>query len=86
MPARLFGERMSTAQEAEVISKFLAPYFGTGFNPAKIGKDEQAVLKGIADYVSGKFSDAKYVLGLALDFTLLAQLLSAHDPDAKPYR
>ena len=53
--------------------------------PTQTPEEEALMQKGMA-YVESRFSRAKYTLGLALDFTLLAQKLSALDPTAKAAR
>jgi hypothetical protein len=72
--------------EKEIIKDFLEPHFGIGFSPAPITPEEDRLIGQTLEFVSGKFSDARYVLGLAIDFALLAQQLSLHDPGAKEAR
>jgi hypothetical protein len=61
--------------ETEEISTFLEALFGDDFTPGELEEEEQAVVNGILAYVRERFSNTKYVLGLALDFTLLKQKL-----------
>jgi len=58
-------------------------YFGEFF-PAESRSDdvcrvENETIGRCVEYVSSRFSKMKYILGLAIDFTLLAQQLSIHD-------
>lgn len=75
-----------TADEEKIIQTFLEPHFGIDFKPVAVGKAEQSTTKGVLTYIEEKFAGMRYVLGLALDFTLLAQQISNHDPDAKKSR
>ncbi len=77
---------MTQAEQQEVVDDFLEPYFGAEFSPVTIKPEEEALTTSVVKFVQDKFSDAKYVLGLALDFTLLAQKISQSDPEAKPFR
>ncbi len=77
---------MPSESETEVVRAFLEPHFGLGFSPEPVSPEEERRIAEIRDFVAGRFSDARYVLGLALDFALLAQQLSLHDPDAKAAR
>jgi len=54
--------------------------------PVEISEAEQATVESIKAFVATRFSDARYVLGLALDFALVAQRLSLHDSTAKSHR
>ena len=79
------------AEATEDIDRFLEDYFQlddlkTG-NPTS---DDLAIISKIVSQVDDRFNKAKrplkYALGLTLDFTMLAQNLSKHDPDAKSGR
>lgn len=67
---------------------FLRPYFPDQAPDADVAvsADEEAVIGEIMAYVDERFGRMKYILGLALDFTLLAQRLSLVDPEAKRFR
>jgi hypothetical protein len=72
--------------------KIIADFLGTDFpgldldaNP-KLGADEQRIVERVEDYVAARFKGMKYILGLALDFTLLAQRLSTVDEEGKAPR
>jgi hypothetical protein len=75
-----------TEGEAAVILAFLEPYFGGGFQPGKVNRAEAGAINRILTYVRDHFGGMRYILGLALDFTLLAQRLAIHDPEAKRFR
>lgn len=77
---------MTDAIEMAAIRKFLALGFPDDFTPGKIGKSEAIVLARAIKIVSSRFGQLKYVLGLALDFTIVAQRLSKFDLDAKKFR
>lgn len=68
-----------TDDEELRVSVFLKEYFGEGFNPLAITKAEQAVIDSVVSYVDGSFGVMKYVLGLAIDFAMLAQSLANVD-------
>jgi len=75
-----------TDLEEQRIGAFLAPHFPTVYQPATAAADEAAVIEAIMAYVSDRFGRMKYILGLALDFTILAQRLSQADDTAKTFR
>jgi hypothetical protein len=77
---------MATDAEKELIKEFLEPHFGIDFAPEPVTAQEDQLIGQVLQFVVGKFPDARYVLGLALDFALLAQQLSLHDADAKAAR
>ncbi len=74
----------------EHISEFLKLGFPEPPTPEKLEPEEVAIIKEILRVVAANTSGTgrvkKYVLGLALDFTLLAQRLSAKDPELKKAR
>lgn len=75
--------------EEGIIAEFLRPHFPNFPPPSQKftpGDAEQQRIQFVLDYVGRSFKRAKYVLGLALDFTLLAQRLSLVDTDAKSAR
>jgi ethanolamine utilization microcompartment shell protein EutS len=67
---------------------FLRPYFPNQAPDADVAVSahEEAVIDEILAYVDERFGRMKYVLGLALDFTLLAQRLTLIDPQARHFR
>jgi hypothetical protein len=75
-----------TAAEKAGIEKFLHLDFGSDFKPVKISESEAKISKQVMDYVADRFSRMKYILGLAIDFAILAQRLSAEDSEAKKFR
>lgn len=77
---------MPTESDAAVVREYLERHFGVGYVPTPPTGDERAVVDGVRSFVSAKFARSRYPLGLALDFALLAQQLSLHDPEAKPAR
>ena len=72
--------------ELAAVRKFFALGFADDFAPGKIGKAEAGVVERAVEYVSSRFGHLAYVLGLALDFTMVAQRLSQFDPAAKVFR
>jgi hypothetical protein len=77
---------MAIDTEKEIMREFLEPHFGLGFAPETVSAQEDQLISQVMQFVDERFSDARYVLGLALDFTLLAQQLSRHDADARVAR
>jgi hypothetical protein len=76
------------ASEKKIIADFLGADFpGLDLDAdAKLGADEQRIVERVEDYVAARFKSMKYILGLALDFTLLAQRLSTVDEEGKAMR
>lgn len=72
--------------EQAAIQRFLALGFPENFVPRKLKEAEAAIVERVVDYVANRIGQATYVLGLALDFTMVAQLLSQFDPAAKAFR
>jgi hypothetical protein len=72
--------------------KIIAGFLGTDFpgldldSDTKIGAEEQRIVERVEAYVATGFKGMKYILGLALDFTLLAQRLSTVDEEGKALR
>lgn len=65
---------------------FLKEYFGEECDALTAVESDDAIIEEILKSVNDRFSTMKYILGLAIDFTVLAQNLSAHDPEAKKAR
>jgi len=72
------------------ISEFLLPAFGADYNAVDLPAEEKQVLdKVVADVqeqVAGDARPTTYVLGLAIDFAILAQRLSQVDSGARRFR
>lgn len=68
------------------MNSFVESYFGDFVPDQELSVEENAVIAQCTKYVSLRFSKMKYILGTALDFTLLSQLLSKYDADAKRFR
>jgi len=72
------------------IKKFLALGFDEKFSPKVVSVAEKTAISDIVDIVekniSGQARPRRYVLGLALDFTFLAQRLSNSDTAAKLFQ
>jgi hypothetical protein len=64
----------------------MATYFGADFTPAPIGNNEDAVIQEILKYVNGRFNRMKYILSLALDFSLLARQIVIIDKAAAAFQ
>ena len=71
------------SQPRSLLSSLDEQYFGEYFGEAdRIGSlnlQESNLISRCEGYVKDRFSTMKYILGLALDFTLLAQCLRKHD-------
>jgi hypothetical protein len=76
------------ASEKKIIADFLGEDFpGLDLDSTtKLGADEQRIIERAEDYVATRFKGMKYILGLAIDFTLLAQRLSMVDEEGKTLR
>lgn len=72
------------------ISTFLSIGFSKSYTPKDPSDSENKIINRIKKYVDSNISGVsrprKYVLGLAFDFTLLAQRISSTDTDAKKFR
>ncbi len=75
-----------TDSEIEAIQELLSPHFGTGFEPDELTNSEQTIIEQVLKYVGSRFTRMKYILGLALDFAIVAQRLSNVDDSAKRSR
>jgi hypothetical protein len=65
---------------------FLAAHFGDGHEPSPLSPEESEVVDHVLVYVEERFGTMKYILGLAIDFAILAQRLSLVDEEAKVAR
>jgi hypothetical protein len=76
------------ASEKKIIADFLGADFpDLDLDAAtSLDADEQQIIERVEDYVASRFKGMKYILGLALDFALLAQRLSAADEEGKSLR
>lgn len=76
------------ASEKKIIADFLrADFPGLDLDSdTKLVADERRTIERVEDYVATRFKGMKYILGLALDFTLLAQRLSTVDEESKALR
>lgn len=75
-----------TEAEASIIQRFLEPHFGIGFQPISLSEADERCLKEVLGFIADRFGTMRYIMGLGLDFSLLAQQLSNHDPDLKSTR
>tara|TARA_R110002110_G_scaffold415835_1_gene657236 strand:+ start:66743 stop:67861 length:1119 start_codon:yes stop_codon:yes gene_type:complete len=71
-------------KEQEIIDVFVGEVFGA-ITVEPISEEEMAVVEECKNYVEGRFSGMRYILGLALDFTILAQKLSGADHEMKEF-
>lgn len=65
-----------TTSEENAVGALLEEYFDGEHGADELGADEKEKIRSIIDYVDDYFAGAKYVLGLGLDFVLLAQQVS----------
>lgn len=75
-----------TDTEIEAIQELLSPHFGTAFEPDELANSEHIIIQQVLEYVGSRFTRMKYILGLALDFAIVAQRLSNVDDSAKQLR
>lgn len=69
--------------EAEVVASLTADWFPAGQEHSQPTGSE-ATVRAIVQYVDGRFSAMKYILGLAIDFVVLAQRVSQADANFTP--
>jgi hypothetical protein len=76
------------ASEQKIIADFLGADFpGLDLDSeARLGAEELRIVERAEGYVAARFKGMKYILGLAIDFTLLAQRLSTVDEEGKALR
>lgn len=67
-------------KEDEIVAQFRSEFFTSAADGMPDAADLRAI-EEILEQVSSRFSRMKYVLGLALDFVILAQQLAEADPD-----
>jgi hypothetical protein len=72
---------MDTLQE-----EYFGKYFDAGSRRGTLAAEERAALESAFDYVDSRFARMKYILGLAIDFILLAQSLATKDKSLKSFR
>ena len=75
-----------TPQEQQLVADFLTPYFGPNFQSSTPAPQEQAIINDVLAGTKRDFSGKRYILGLALDFALLAQKVSLADAEARAFR
>jgi len=73
-----------TASEAAIIKTFVDAHFGAIPQTDEPTPNDRAIVSEILTYVDGRFARMKYILGLAIDFTVLAQEVSKLDPTFVP--
>ena len=73
-------------EEEQATKQLLAQFFETELSTTVLSSDENQIVQEVLEYVANRFPKMKYILGLALDFTLLAQRLAGVDSDAKQFR
>lgn len=73
-------------RERNLIDHFLSEHFRDLRPAGGLGSEEQTIIEWIISYVDTRFGRMKYILGLALDFAIVAQRLSLIDSDAKGFR
>lgn len=68
----------------ELICSFIGRHYQS--TPTEITSEEADIIRSILEQVDNEFSKRKYVLGLALDFTLLAQSLDSESSLLSSFR
>ena len=74
-----------TDLEKTKVAEFLQPYFKKNIVGVPTRTDKETE-REIITYVSSRFSQMKYILGLAIDFVVLAQRVSCIDPKYTPLK
>ena len=72
-------------KERSLIQKFIRDFFSDD-KVLDLSDEDSDISNKIMKYVSGKFNDMKYILGLSIDFVCLAQSVSSLDSDFKPLK
>ena len=75
-----------TEIEQAAIDRFLGLGFDNGFTPAQVSVSENDIISRAFKYIEDRYSSLTYVLGLGLDFIMVAQKISKHDPEARKFR
>lgn len=74
-----------TDKEKKIVKLYLITNFGEEEIPTNISIEEKELIKWCLDYVDSRFGRMKYILGTAIDFTLLVQYLSKLDKDLNKF-
>lgn len=69
----------------EIVDTFLDQYF-SGVAAGELAPGEQALIDEVMQAVRTRFTRQKYVIGLVIDFAVVAQQLAELDPTAQPFR
>jgi hypothetical protein len=78
--------RARSEYEQSEIDRFLQVAFPEGFKPPALSSEEAAVLNSVEGPVKAAFSTMKYLLGLTVDFAMVAQQLAGVDGRAKAFQ
>jgi hypothetical protein len=73
-----------TARENEVVSAFFKNVFNS-LKAEEISGSERKTIDDVINYVANRFSSMKYILGLAIDFILLAEGLAIYDQNLNKF-
>lgn len=73
-----------TPGEEQAVSSFLDDHFDSTYKPADLSVNEKETAQTIVQYVHSRFSRMKYILGTAMDFTILAQRVNKNDKGYEP--
>jgi hypothetical protein len=68
----------------QIIKVFIRKYFHSEYSEPT--EDEKNIIESCLIFVRSRFVAMKYILGTAMDFTILAQLLSDQDSELRKYR
>jgi len=74
-----------TDLEQEIVQKFMDDVFFGGEYAVADVSGEEGLIDQYLGYIDSRFRSMKYILGLGLDFCVLAQKLSHQDTDMKQY-
>jgi hypothetical protein len=77
---------MQHEHEKKTVADFLTQYFALDLHISSGQDADKDVIEEVLSYVANRFGRMKYILGLALDFAIVAQLLSDIDESGKPFR
>jgi hypothetical protein len=77
--------KRSDYEQAE-IARFLQVGFSEAFEPTRLSPSELEVVKEVEQEVQDAFSSMKYLLGLTVDFAIVAEQLAGKDEQAKAFQ
>jgi len=81
MDIELLSKYNLTPEDKNTLNRFMDEYFEDTYSSEQLNDSELSEINYIIDYIDKRFGSAKYILGLGLDFVLVAHQVSSSDFD-----